>query len=296
MILVTGATGSIGRALVRHLAVSGVEARAFVRDAERGGALGVPYVVGDLDEPGTLDAALAGADRLFLNSGGAVPATGEQPMVRQQKAAIDAAVRAGVRQIVKVSVEGARPGGRLAQGAHWAIERHLIESAAEAAVGWTILRPSGFMQNFATGAGSFTANGDLIGNHTDAAVSYVDARDIAEVASALLTGGKDGGRDIFVLTGPAALTQSEIAALLSTVAGREVRYLGLRPAEMASALRGQGLPADFADDVAELWGEVAEGSLAEVSDAVPRVLGRPARSFAAFVAEHAAELRARLNP
>ncbi|GIJ58588.1 SDR family oxidoreductase [Virgisporangium aurantiacum] len=291
MILVTGATGSIGRALVRHLAAGGVEVRAFVRDAERGAALGVPYTVGDLDEPGSLDAALDGVTRLFLNSGGAVPADGEQPMVRQQKAAIDAAVRAGVRRIVKVSVEGARPGGRLAQGAHWEIERHLTASTVDR----TVLRPNGFMQNFVTGAGSFTADGDLIGHHTDAPVSYVDARDIAEVAAALLTGDHESAETL-VLTGPEALTQTAIAAQLSTVAGRRVGFHRLRPAEMAEALRAQGLPAPFADDVAALWAEVAEGALAGVTDTVPRILGRPARSFAEFATDHSDELRSRLTP
>jgi NAD(P)H dehydrogenase (quinone) len=293
MILVTGATGSIGRALVRHLAAAGVEVRAFVRDAERGAELGVPYTVGDLDEPGSLDAALDGVDRLFLNSGGAVPADGEQPMVRQQRAAIDAAVRAGVRRIVKVSVEGARPGGRLAQGAHWEIERHLTASTVDR----TILRPNGFMQNFVTGAGSFTADGDLIGHHTDAPVSYVDARDIAEVAAALLTdSGNRGSGETLVLTGPETLTQTAIATLLSTVAGRRVGFHRLRPAEMAEALRAQGLPAPFADDVAALWAEVAEGALAGVTDTVPRILGRPARSFEEFATDHAEELRSRLTP
>jgi NAD(P)H dehydrogenase (quinone) len=176
MILVTGATGTIGRALVRQLAAAGVEVRALVRDAHRGAALGVPYVVGDLDEPSSVGPAFDGVDRLFLNSVAGVPTDGEQPMVRQQKNAIDAAVVAGVGRVVKVSVDGAKAGGRVAQGAHWVIEEYLKAAGVE----WTILRPNGFMQNFVTGAGMFSADGDLIGHHTDAPVSYVDTRDIAD--------------------------------------------------------------------------------------------------------------------
>lgn len=99
-----------------------------------------------------------------------------------------------------------------------------------------MLRPNGFMQNFVTGAGSFSADGDLIGHHTDAPVSYVDTRDIADVAAALLTSGAAVGETL-VLTGPRALTQTEVAAALSTAAGRRVGYLRLPPADMAATLR-----------------------------------------------------------
>jgi uncharacterized protein YbjT (DUF2867 family) len=287
MILVTGATGSIGRPLVRRLAADGVPFRALVRDEAKGAALGVGFVVGDFDDPATIEAALDGVDRLFLNAGGAVPVAGEQPMVLQQCRAIDAAVRAGVRRVVKVSVWGAKPGGRLAEGAHWQIEQHLKASG----LAWSVLQPSGFMQNFITNAAaSFTADGDLIGNHRDAPVSYVDCRDIADCAALLLADtGASGGT--FVLTGPEALTGTAIAAKLSAATGRTIRYVGLQPAQMAAALVAQGLPVRFADDVAALWAEVADGALAGTTTAVPNLTGRPARTFDQFLADHRAELR-----
>jgi NAD(P)H dehydrogenase (quinone) len=112
MILVTGATGSIGRYLVRRLRQQRVPLRALVRDEAKGRALGCEYVVGDFDDPGSIAAAVVGVDRLLLNAAGAQPASGAQPMVRQQKAAIDAAVRAGVTKVVKVSVWRARGVGK----------------------------------------------------------------------------------------------------------------------------------------------------------------------------------------
>src|SRR5262249_23665059 len=153
----------------------GVAFRALVRDEAKGRALGCDFAVGDFDDPGSITAALDGVDRLFLNGAGAQPVDGEQPMIRQQKTAIDAAKKAGVSRVVKVSVWHAHEGGRLAEGAHWEIEEYLKASG----LGWSLLQPSGFMQNFITGAGSFTADGNLVGAYGEAPVSYIDCEDIA---------------------------------------------------------------------------------------------------------------------
>ncbi|GAA3300089.1 hypothetical protein GCM10020218_091140 [Dactylosporangium vinaceum] len=159
MILVTGATGAIGGQLVRRLREFDVPIRAMVRHPSKAAALDCDVVIGDFDDPDSLAGALAGVDRLFLNSAGAVPVEGPQPMIRQQVAAIDAAVAAGVASIVKVSVWGARPGGKLAEGAHWEIEQHLRAAPVAA----TVLQPSGFMQNFLTGAAASIDAGEVIG-------------------------------------------------------------------------------------------------------------------------------------
>ncbi|MFD0689742.1 NmrA family NAD(P)-binding protein [Actinomadura fibrosa] len=290
MILVTGATGSIGTHLVRFLLDDGVPFRALVRDPAQGEALGCDHVVGDFDDPGSLAAAMRGVDRLFLNAAGAQPVTeGEQPMIRQQRAAIDAARAAGVARVVKVSVWHAHQGGRLAEGAHWEIEQYLKASG----LGWTILQPSGFMQNFITGAGTFTAEGGLLGAYGDAGVSYIDCQDIAACAAALLSGTAGLG-ETYVLTGPQALTHTEIAREISTVLGRSVAHLETSPDELAATLRAQGLPAGFADDLAELCREVAAGSLEATTSAVRELTGREPRTFARFLADNADALRASL--
>ncbi|GAA3208711.1 NmrA family NAD(P)-binding protein [Actinocorallia longicatena] len=285
MILVTGATGSIGGFLVRDLRRAGVPFRAMVRDEAKGRALGCAFVVGDFDDPGSVARAMEGADRLFLNAGGAVPVPGEQPMVRQQKTAVDAAVKAGVSKVVKVSVWNARPGGRLAEGAHWEIEEYL-KAAGPA---WAILQPSGFMQNFVTGAGAFTAGGGLVNAYGDARVSYIDCRDIAACGAALLTGD---GVGTHVLTGPQGLTGAEIARALSSALGEPVGLVDLTPAELAAALREQGLPESFADDLRVLSEQVAAGSLAATTPAVEDLTGRAARSFEHFLADETEALRA----
>ncbi|WP_433430228.1 NmrA family NAD(P)-binding protein [Nonomuraea sp. CA-141351] len=289
MILVTGATGSIGTHLVRLLLEQGVAFKALVRDAAKGRALGCDVVAGDFDEPASLAAAMDGVDTMFLNAGGAQPVEGEQPMIRQQKAAIDAARAAGVSDVVKVSVWGAHRGGRLAEGAHWEIEEYVKASG----LGWTMLRPSGFMQNFITGAGAFTADGKLVDGFGGAPVSYIDCHDIAACAAALLTGSHGFG-ETYVLTGPRALTAAEIAGELSAALGRTVGHVEVPPAELAAALRSQGSPAQFADDFAELCREVAAGSLAATTTAVRDLTGRSPRTFAEFLAANAEALRAGL--
>jgi NAD(P)H dehydrogenase (quinone) len=283
MILVTGATGSIGRHLIPLL---GTDVTAFVRDPAKGEALGCPYVVGDFGDPDSVAAAMKGVDRVFLNAGGAAPADGEQPMVRHQRTVIDAAAEAGVAHVVKVSVWHAREGGRLAEGAHWAIEEHLRASG----LGWSILAPSGFMQNFRTGEAVFTEDGHLLGAYGESRVSYVDCADIAACAAALLTGDPRHG-ETFVLTGPRALTHAEIAAQLSAVADREIRYVDLPSAAFATRLTALGLPGDFADDVATLFAEVADGSLTPTTTSVADLTGRPARTFEDFLRDNAEVIR-----
>ncbi|WP_261569373.1 SDR family oxidoreductase [Frankia gtarii] len=289
MILVTGATGSIGRALVRQLRHDGVAARALVRDEAKGRALGGEFAVGDFDDPRSIAAALNGIDRLFLNGAGAQPADGEQPMVRQQTAIIDAARAAGVDRVVKVSVWHAHEGGRLAEGAHWQIEQHLKGSG----LGWSVLQPSGFMQNFVTGQGSFSADGNLVGAYGDAAISYIDCEDIAACAATLLTGPRGDG-ETFLLSGPQALTHTQIAEKLSAALGRTVRYVNLPADELVAALTSQGLPPQFAEDVAVLMQGVARGVPAPTTTAVRDLTGRAPRTFDDFLTAHREDLAALL--
>lgn len=289
MILVTGATGSIGTHLVRQLTALGAPFTALVRDAGKGRALGCRHVVGDFDDPDSIAAALVGVDRLLLNGAGAVPVPDgvPQPMIAQQKTVIDAAIRAGVRQIVKVSVWHAQPGGRLAQGAHWEIEQHLKAACEPDGVAWSLLHPSGFMQNFFTGAGTFSADGSLIAPATDAPVSYIDCADIAACAAVLLTRPRGAG-ETFVLTGPEALTMAEVATHLTDTVGKPVDVMGLGPDEMAARLKAQGLPDGFADDVAFLWAEVGAGNLSATTSTVEDLTGRAPRGFGAFLAANRA--------
>ncbi|WP_067709395.1 NAD(P)H-binding protein [Nocardia yamanashiensis] len=286
MILITGATGSIGRHVVRQLRKRGTRCRALVRAPERARDLDCDLVVGDFDDPASIAAALTGVDQVFLCSAGAQPTPGPQPMIAHQSAVIDAAVHAGVRRIVKISVMGARAGGPLAEGAHAEIEARLERSGLE----WVILQPSGFMQNFLTGAGAFTSGDDLLGAYGTGRVSYIDCADIADCAAAILDDDSLTTRR-FVLTGPEALTHAEIAALLSRAVGRTISYIDRPAKEFADNLITQGLPVQFAADVAALFEGVANGSAAEITSTVRDLTTRPATTFAEFLAREQDSLR-----
>ncbi|MFD8922662.1 NAD(P)H-binding protein [Streptomyces sp. NPDC059569] len=231
MILVTGATGTIGRYLVRALAEADVPFRALVRDARKGKELDCAFTVGDFDDPVSMASALKGVDRLLLNSGGALPVEGQQPMVRQQTGVIDAARAAGVSSVVKISAWQPGPDTKLSVRAHWEIEQYLKASGLR----WASLQPTGYMQNFFTGEGGFTHSGALEGPYGAGRVAYLDAYDVAACAAALLTGPIRGG-ETYALTGPEALTHEEIAAKLA------IPFHDLTPQEAAEGLRAQGLP------------------------------------------------------
>ncbi|MER5614489.1 NmrA family NAD(P)-binding protein [Streptomyces sp. NPDC002215] len=286
MILVTGATGSIGRSLVRRLRQDGAAFRALVRDETKGQALDCDFVVGDFDDPDSIAAAIAGADQLFLNSPGVQPLDGEQPLIRRQKTVIDAARRAGVTHVVKVSVWHARQGAKLSQGAHWEIEEYLKASG----LAWSLLQPAGFMQNFIA-PGAFTPDGNLISSYGSTPVAHIDCHDIAACAAVLLTGPRGEG-ETFVLTGPEALTDAEVADRISSALGRAVPRVELPPDALAAAMAYQGLPRWFAEDLAFLVKEVAAGSQATTTTAVRDITGRLPRTFDDFLVAHLRALQA----
>ncbi|GAA0636133.1 NmrA family NAD(P)-binding protein [Kutzneria viridogrisea] len=282
MILITGATGTIGGALARRLTADGVPFRALVR---REGVTipGAEVVVGDLDDPATLPEAFVGVSQLFLNTPGPYP--DEEPVIAQQLAAIDAAVAAGVEHVVKVSAVGARAGGPMPFGTHAKIEAYLADSG----LAGTVLRPNTVMQNLVRGITIFTPDGDLF-EAFGGKIAHVDARDVADCAFAVLTGSapRGGAHD---LTGPGALTAAELAAALSAALDREIGLVQPDLDELEPILVGQGMPESYVKHFVELARLVTAGALAEVTTAVTDLTGNSPRSIEAFIAEHRDQLR-----
>ncbi|MEU1625053.1 SDR family oxidoreductase [Streptomyces sp. NPDC020096] len=285
MILVTGAAGTVGTPLVRALRARGVAVRALVRDAGRAPAEwddGVEPVVADLDDPGSLAAAVDGVDAVYL-----LTPVG-RGAAQQQRNVIDAAAKANrPRVILQAGIGlGRRPTPVRFFAPHTAGFEHLTASGLP----WTVLAPNGFLQNF-LGMAASLRSGTLALPAGDAAVSYVDARDVADVAAEVLTtDGHEG--TIHDLTGPEALPHNEIAARIGAVLSQEVAYRALTPDQARAALLGTGMDEWQAGGLVELYGMYAAGEAAAVTDAVPRLLGRPARSLGAFLTEHASALRA----
>jgi uncharacterized protein YbjT (DUF2867 family) len=279
MILVIGATGTVGSEVVRQLVATGERPRALVRDpATARQRLGdqVEHVVGDLDRPETIAAALAGVDRVFLLT----TQSSRQP--EWERAVIGAAARTGVGQLVKLSVFRANEQSPLQVARqHGQAERVLAQSGLAA----TILRPVFFMQNLL----AMVHDGAIATAAGDGRVAMVDARDIAAVAVATLTGGGHAGKT-YTLTGPEALSFYQVASILSRQTGRPLRHVRVPPDKVRVALQGRGVAAWYADDMAKLHSMLAVGYEEVVTDDIHRVTGRPPRTLAQFAGDHAGVL------
>ncbi len=237
MILVTGATGLSGSAVIRLCAKRGIPVRALVRDPAKVPALGIPATVelaeGDMLKPATLDGALDGVERVLLIS------SPDPHLVETQCTFIDAAKRAGVRHIVKLSGMGCWSGSafRFAR-MHAEVERHLEGSG----VAWTHLRPSTFMQTHLRELiPTILSEGTVCLPMGDARLAPVDVEDIAHVAVTLLESrGHEDKR--YEMTGPEALTTADIAERISAATGRPVRYVDPPPDAYRDALLTAGKP------------------------------------------------------
>lgn len=247
MILITGATGLTGSAVVREFVRQGRPARVLLRNPAKSRAFaaapGIETVEADLLVPGTLAAALDGIDTVILISGA------DDRMVEAQCNLVDAAVTVGVNHIVKVSGMGADPHSPFRFGRYHAqIERRL--QAAD--VGWTMLRPSQFMQVYYREIPTMLADGTFAQPLGDTRLAPIDIEDIAKVAYATATGG--GHRSaIYEMTGPDALTMPEICAVLTSVVGNPIRYVDIPPEDKRRRLVEAGLPPRFADDLDDLF-------------------------------------------
>jgi uncharacterized protein YbjT (DUF2867 family) len=282
MILVTGATGLSGSAVIRACAERGLPVRALIRGPAKVAALGIPATVelaeGDMLKPETLEGALDGVERVLLIS------SPDPHLVETQCTFIDAAKRAGVRHIVKLSGMGcwSHSTFRFAR-MHAEVERYLEGSG----LAWTHLRPSTFMQTHLRELiPTILSEGTVYLPMADARLAPVDVEDIAHVAVALLQGsGHEGKR--YEMTGPEALTTAEIAAHISAATDRPVRYVDTPPATYRDALLAAGVPAYFVDAMEELFGERRQGSdESRPNLATHKLFDVAPTSLASFVGRH----------
>ncbi len=275
MILLTGATGTVGSLLLARLAQREISARAVAHSPagrESIERFGVEAVDGDFDNPEGLERAMAGCDHMFLLS----PPHPAQPT--REKAAIDAAKRAGVGHVVALSVMGADPSSPIAFGRwHADIDEYLIGSGLE----YTILRPAGFMQVHLLPVDTIRTQGRWFGMTGDGAAGWIDADDIAAVAAEVLTSPGHVAAT-YDLTGPAAISMSEAAVVLSEVAGRSVNYVDVPPDQFRANMVDAGAPEFIADALVPLYQAIRAGHGATVTNAVQEVIGQPATNYRQF--------------
>ncbi|MBT2212091.1 NAD(P)H-binding protein [Actinomadura sp. NEAU-AAG7] len=275
-VLVTGGTGKTGRPLVDVLRRAGAPIRVASRHPSAHDPDAVRF---DWDDPATHADALRGMDRIYL----VPPVNSVDPMPRVGPF-LDEAERLGVRRVVLLGSAIVLPD---APGPLELAER--IRSRP----GWAVLRPSGFMQNFVGAhpvAERIRRDGEIRTAAGDGRLGWIDARDIAAAASALLTGllDPDGPRD-HLLTGPAALSYRDAAAIITARTGRPIRVRHISVDELAGNYQAAGIPEVFATALAGVDAGIRAGREDLVSTAVLDLTGRPPRSFADFVQDHAGE-------
>lgn len=285
MIAVMGATGRVGTRLVPLLLEAGEDVRVISRDVERACTRfgdDVETAHGDLDDPDSVAAALDGVDRAFL----LVPA-GPRQVIREGHV-IRSAMRAGVRRVVKLSVLAADERSPV-QLARW--HRRAETELASSGLGYTILRPPFFMQNFF----AMVSDGAIHTAAEDGKVAMIDVRDVAAVAAAALTEAGHEGKT-YTITGPQAVTFDQAARELSAATGRVIKHIRIPPEAVPPAMTEAGAPDWYASDMAALHRLFAAGLEAVTTDDVKTVTGRDARRLAEFARDEFAVLTRSTNP
>lgn len=275
-VLVTAARGNVGRPLVRLLAARGVPVRAASRTPDAlPDVAGASHVAFDLDAPDTWRAALAGSDALFV-----VPKNVDPDPETTLGPLLEAAADAGVGHVVLLSARGVDQAPDLGL--------HTVEAAVRAGP-WraTVLRPTWFLQNLTTGflRPQLDAGDVLALPIGDAPAAWVDTRDVAAVAAAVLTGTAPAD-EAFDLTGPEAWSLAQVADAIGRATARPVRAADVEPAAFAADLRAAGWSAGQAALMTTLLGAWRAGYAAAPTHGVARALGRPPRSPLAFVEDH----------
>ncbi|WP_437515633.1 SDR family NAD(P)-dependent oxidoreductase [Sorangium sp. So ce1099] len=278
MILITGATGTIGREVVRQLVERGAPVRALTRDPAKAAALGreVDLVRGDFEEPASLRPALEGVEALFMLS-----APGPS-IAAHDLAMVDAAQKSGVKRLVKLSAFGADLPSRIGDW-HRAGE-HAVRTSGLA---WTLLRPVGFASNVLQWAAAIRAGGVVPISTGDGRQGIIHPGDVAAVAVAALTSAHHDG-STYTLTGPELLSARDQVASLARALGRSIETTDVPPDRLREQMLAAGAARELAETVFEGVSFLREGKAAALSDDVEAVLGRKPLRFEAWVRENLA--------
>jgi uncharacterized protein YbjT (DUF2867 family) len=285
MLLVTGATGLNGRAVIREFGRHSEAVRALVRSRAKAQFLetlpGVEVIEGDMARPDTLGAALDGVTRTLMISSSA------PQMVDTQCTFIEACKGAGVRHVVKFSGAESGIGFDATQFRFTRMHEEIERALERSGLVWTHLRPSQFMQVYLREAPMIKAHNALLLALGDVRLSPIDVEDIAKVAFRLMCDGGHGGERLD-MTGPEALSMVEIAGHISTAVGRTIRYVNVDPAERRRAMLAAGLPEYFVDAMDEQAAERRRRPESRVNLEAHHTFGVKPTTFSDFAGRHAA--------
>jgi uncharacterized protein YbjT (DUF2867 family) len=284
MILVTGASGNMGKAVLQEVAKSGAKHRAMYRSAAEAQKAppGTETVTADFAKKETLGTALRDVRAVYLVCS-PIP-----ELAQLESNMIDACVEAGVKHVVQNSALGAGDYDKSFPSWHRQVEDKLKGTR----LSYTILRPNSFHQNvLAFFAPSIRAEGVFYSSMQDARNSFIDVRDIAAIAARVLADGEHSGK-IYELNGPEAINYTELAAKITEVAGREVQYADIPMEAQRKAMQGQNMPEWLITALLDLQQYYLNGKGGETDGLAQKLLGRPPITMEQFLTENADELRA----
>lgn len=279
MILITGATGTVGRPLVAALAARGEPVRALTRDPSRARFPdGVEVVAGDPSRPESIAAHLEGVRAVFLNS----------TAIRDSCAAFaDVAKRRGVSRLVALAAYNVEQDLALQPSRYIGDRNRECEAAVEdSGLAWVSLRP----QVYASMAVPLWAGQLRLGNtvswpYPGFSEAVIDPRDVADIAAHALVGDDLLGQKP-VLTGSEAITQAGMVAVIAEVTGRSLRYEEESQLAFVDRVAAMGLPPELAASFLARY-TAFDGHTPELTEEVPRILGRPARTYRDWITDHA---------
>ncbi|MFD3535936.1 NAD(P)H-binding protein [Streptomyces sp. NPDC058664] len=281
MFVVTGATGNVGRSLVRILAAAGAQVTATSRGiSDADVPENVRYAQADLVDPQSLRPVFDGADALFLQSGGT-----SAHLLRPQDI-LDVAKAGGVERVVLLSSQGVVT--RPHSASHGDLGRSIEDAVQQSGMDWTILRPGGFNSNAYAWAESVRARRAAASPFADIGLPTIDPDDIAEVAAAALREDGHAGQT-YELTGPALNTPRQRAEAIADALGEPVRFIE-QTRDEAHAQMLQFMPEPVVETTLSILGEPTPAEQ-RISPDVERLLGRAPRTFADWALRHVAAFR-----
>jgi len=279
--LITGATGDIGSRVAERLLDRGDRPRIFVRDVEKARARygdRVDIVAGNLADTESLLRALIDVDALFLVNSG-------PELASRDEAAAKAAKAAGVKHLVKLSSIDARPG--VGTGAWHARGESAIRASG---ITFTFVQPAGFMSNALGWAASIKAEGVVRAPTGDGRIAFIHPDDIAAVTTSVL-GKREYGGESLPITGPEALSYSEMTAKIGAATGKPLRFQPISEQQERQHMIESGDPPEIVAAHLSIYRAIREGRLAAVTANVDCVAGRKPIAFDQWVQQNAAAFR-----
>lgn len=282
MIVITAASGNLGRLVLEDLLGRGVAAsgiRAVVRDTTKLADFadrGVEVVRGDYTDQDSLVAALERAEKFLLISS---MGTSEE-RTKQHLNAVAAAKQAGVKHLVYTSITEADTNTIAFARVHKDTEAAISESG----IPFTFLRNNWYFENLLGSVGAALEHGAFIGSAGEGKIGFATRADYAAAAAAVLTGAGHEGK-VYELSGDVAISNAEVAAEVAAQSGKQVGYVTLPEQEYAKALEGFGIPAAIAVELAQADVAISAGALADATDTLKTLIGRPTTTVAEAVAQ-----------